>query len=679
MPKAIKERLSSDYPFRFIHDGFKTYQARWLVQQGKLISVGRGIYHTPNVTEEEIHSSIFSIFLYRYPESRLMGESARRVFMEDVSPVIQGGNGKQWMFASGDFPQRRERILFEPVNIILRPEKEDDQGHIESPFLKREKQPFDLPDEGTAFFYPVSPAQMLLDGIWYPECAVAPKDALVLLKSLPENHLKKLMEMEGVEDSIKEWQRNTKSIHPVSLHKRNDIRVWIQDTPAGYLTHNGIGWKTEGDWTIPGVEAEPFLQSLLPETAENYGDDNLSPSVIGETEPFLKEPRRLMNLVFVPNTHPISEKPSNNRIEKSCELSRFVDHQGVFIGQCKDHFFQHQNWLGKLHHENIAPKLSGMQPKVGAFINTEGELSQSRSVNDPFTIVAKLDPHAGANITGIPVLEWVCQRATRLAGLPTPETALVVSLNGQAATILSERFDVPRQLSDNRLHLALDGSALMGIAAEKKYRVSTQALWKSMEKHFDQDHRQHEAQAFFDRFALAWAMSDGDLHAKNISVLFHAKSLKSPWTGEIAPIYDTVCTRALLGFEDDLQALPIEGMRKGLNPGVWDRFGKSLGLSHGGDRACEISAKLVAGFQQASAGVSELFDGYYQKSVEGLLDRANTVIEKRATTIMRVSPSDIQNILQEQNQIVSFSEIQKDRRTDNLEDENHANGTYCQN
>lgn len=72
------------------------------------------------------------------------------------------------------------------------------------------------------------------------------------------------------------------------------------------------------------------------------------------------------------------------------------------------------------------------------------------------------------------------------------------------------------------------------------------------------------------QFLYAWLTGNGDLHAKNVSIL---QGASGRWT--VAPIYDVPST-ALYG--DTTMALPIAARTKGLRLRHWDEFADSIGL-----------------------------------------------------------------------------------------------------
>lgn len=72
------------------------------------------------------------------------------------------------------------------------------------------------------------------------------------------------------------------------------------------------------------------------------------------------------------------------------------------------------------------------------------------------------------------------------------------------------------------------------------------------------------------QFVFAWLTGNGDLHAKNASIL---ETRPGTWT--IAPVYDIPCT---LLYGDDTMALTVAGKDKNLKARHWQDFADSIGL-----------------------------------------------------------------------------------------------------
>lgn len=159
---------------------------------------------------------------------------------------------------------------------------------------------------------------------------------------------------------------------------------------------------------------------------------------------------------------------------------------------------------------------------------------------------------------------------------------------GQAALLVS-RFD----RSPSGPLAVEDCAQLLGLGPSRKYSVPSEAVASAAISMCSS--KALAARNIFLQFLFAWLTGNGNLHAKNISVVQQS-------TGEwlVAPAYDLQCTLASeieQGFaagvpggilteltdgdpsRDPGMALPVggsAGSRTGLNRNDWLRFGRSL-------------------------------------------------------------------------------------------------------
>lgn len=87
------------------------------------------------------------------------------------------------------------------------------------------------------------------------------------------------------------------------------------------------------------------------------------------------------------------------------------------------------------------------------------------------------------------------------------------------------------------------------------------------------------------QFLFAWLTGNGDLHAKNISVI------ETDETFAVAPIYDIPCT---LLYGDDSMALSIGGRTKGLKAKHWADFAEAIGLPRRAAESANRNAMAAA-------------------------------------------------------------------------------------
>lgn len=184
--------------------------------------------------------------------------------------------------------------------------------------------------------------------------------------------------------------------------------------------------------------------------------------------------------------------------------------------------------------------------------------------------------------------EFLLLNKAKALSIPVADARLVYDGVGQAALLVS-RFD--RSPSGS---LAVeDCGQLMGLLPGRKYSVPSEAVAASAVKMCAS--QALAARNIFLQFLFAWLTGNGNLHAKNISVV---QQPSGEWL--VAPAYDLQCTLASeieQGFaagvpggiltdlldgdpsRDPGMALPVggsAGARTGLNRNDWLRFGRTL-------------------------------------------------------------------------------------------------------
>lgn len=117
-----------------------------------------------------------------------------------------------------------------------------------------------------------------------------------------------------------------------------------------------------------------------------------------------------------------------------------------------------------------------------------------------------------------------------------------------------ERFDRIRQGEDVVSLAVEDACQLLDLYPADKYAVGSEEVTLAAAEVCAA--RPVAARAALTQFAFAWLTGNGDLHAKNLSVL------QQP-TGEwrVAPVYDIPST---MPYGDLTMALPLDGRRRDL-------------------------------------------------------------------------------------------------------------------
>lgn len=209
--------------------------------------------------------------------------------------------------------------------------------------------------------------------------------------------------------------------------------------------------------------------------------------------------------------------------------------------------------------------LPGAQPKVSSAMLTIPVETVSASS------ILKLNPPR------FPLLvqnEKLHLDAARLLKLPVAKSRLVYDRNNEAGLLL-ERFD--RFVDGERLHRRAleDGAQVLNILPAQKYSVHTEDLVRAVASRTTAP--RVATRNLFLQFFFAWLTGNGDLHAKNVSIL---ETIPTRW--EVAPIYDIPCTAVFRPctavFRDFEMALPIDGRLKGIKSKHWVAFVHDIGL-----------------------------------------------------------------------------------------------------
>lgn len=245
----------------------------------------------------------------------------------------------------------------------------------------------------------------------------------------------------------------------------------------------------------------------------------------------------------------------------------------------------------------VDPKaLAGVQDKVSAgMISVPAAQSGRRYI---LKLNAPEFPHVVEN-------EHLMYRYAAGLRIPVSTVKLVRDVAGRAG-LLVERFDRPPRRADaatgDVLRLAVeDGSQLLGLYPADKYNISYEELAHAVAEHCAA--RLPALRNLALQGAFAWLTGNGDLHAKNVSVV---RGLAVPGEWALAPVYDIPST---VPYGDKSLALPLGGKRTGISRKHFLGWALELGLPA---RAAEgvlaaalrAAGPLLADLQTADGGPS---------------------------------------------------------------------------
>ncbi len=202
--------------------------------------------------------------------------------------------------------------------------------------------------------------------------------------------------------------------------------------------------------------------------------------------------------------------------------------------------------------------LPGVQEKAsGAMISLPVRLDGVRAI-------VKLDP---PEYPGAVENEAYFLRLARQLPVPVANAELVHDIEGRAGLVV-ERFDRVA-VGDQVVSLAVeDACQLMGRYPADKYSLAGEDVARAAAQACPA--ARVAARGALVLFGYAWLTGNGDLHAKNLSVL---QGLDGEW--RLAPAYDLPST---LPYGDTTMALPLAGRRENLTRKAFADFGASLGL-----------------------------------------------------------------------------------------------------
>ncbi len=203
--------------------------------------------------------------------------------------------------------------------------------------------------------------------------------------------------------------------------------------------------------------------------------------------------------------------------------------------------------------------LPGVQSKASASMVTTPVQALEQGV------ILKIDPRDHPHLV---LNEALHLKKAQELGVPVSTHQVLTDAQGVHGLVL-HRFDRTCDSSGHLIRLALeDAGQVLGIWPAHKYSVNSEEVVQALAA------RTHApllaTRTLYIHFLYAWLTGNGDLHAKNVSIL---QDLSGKW--KVAPIYDISST---VVYADMTMALPLSGRTKGLRRHHWDDFAHSIGL-----------------------------------------------------------------------------------------------------
>ena len=179
--------------------------------------------------------------------------------------------------------------------------------------------------------------------------------------------------------------------------------------------------------------------------------------------------------------------------------------------------------------------------------------------------VLKLDPPEFKDLVANEA--YFLERAADL-GIPVAEAVVVTDADGRQGLLVT-RFDRRATEEGGTRSLACeDACQVLGRWPADKYNVTAEEVVTALASMCSA--RPVAARLLFQQLVYAWLTGDGDVHAKNLSIL---AELDGEW--RVAPAYDLPCT---VVYGDTTMALPVNGRKTGLSRRHWLVFAEAIGL-----------------------------------------------------------------------------------------------------
>ena len=320
-----------------------------------------------------------------------------------------------------------------------------------------------------------------------------------------------------------------------------------------------------------------FLVNLVP---DNEVFDHLG---IDDQASYMKTGLRFSsNIVISPNAP--YDKPVENRYHHAY-FEDYVDQEGVFIGEylgkppatIEEEALSKE--FSKLWTNPYVPRYSGAEMKLPVTLQHAGMLQ--KAITTPFTHFIKF-PTEGYK-EGWGVNEWMCMQLAEATGLPTAKHALIEISEDLPPAYIVERFDIndeSKQGSVRRLmhdFCTLAGMRpFKGVQDTREEGITAGSLNKVAKtlKEYSTDPSQ-DLEDLFKRALVSIAVGDGDMHRKNISMIFRYDEInKKLLSANMSPAYDITSEI----YEDAQTVLPLNGKGNNFNRRHLVNFAKTIGI-----------------------------------------------------------------------------------------------------
>lgn len=177
--------------------------------------------------------------------------------------------------------------------------------------------------------------------------------------------------------------------------------------------------------------------------------------------------------------------------------------------------------------------------------------------------ILKLDPPEYPYLVANEVYFW---HVARQSGMDVADARIVYDQDGDSALLVS-RFDRQRDASGETALACEDASQLLNLWPADKYNTTIEAVTKAVMSVCAAE--TIAARDVLRQLVFAWLTGNGEIHAKNLSVL----RTNDEW--KVSPAYDLPSTSF---YGDKTMALPVQGSTNSLSRKQLLAFANSVGL-----------------------------------------------------------------------------------------------------
>jgi hypothetical protein len=342
------------------------------------------------------------------------------------------------------------------------------------------------------------------------------------------------------------------------------------------MTENGLSWKG-----FASEQMEDLFGKRLPIREEDGMPQflvNLEPEHevfaqmgINDKNDYLSTGLRFLSNFTISRNAPF-DMPVNHD-ELQADFSAFIDDNHIFTGsyisELPSSFDEDElsAELSDLWSNRYAPRYSGQETKIPVSLNEDGTLEEA--ITKPFTHFLKL-PNDGPK-EGWGLNEWMCMQLAEASGIETAQHALITLSDSLAPAYMVERFDIESKHHDHTVIplmqdlCTIDGMRpLKGLEAQiEKEGLAIGSIEKiaPVIAELSTDPKA-DMENFFQRTLISYAVGDGDMHRKNVSMIFKYDTKSNELvSARMSPAYD-ITSEVHTAVADIGMALRINGKPK---------------------------------------------------------------------------------------------------------------------